>query len=119
MTNAINQFFEKLSSYPEIITFEEVISLIDKYFIFNPTGFDNGGQRNEAGQNSGSCKIFSFAQNYDLNPAQTLILFGQYYRGVLATPEGNDHQNIRQFMQYGFAGITFDGQALIKKKGGQ
>ena len=38
---------------------------------------------------------------------------GDYYRvDVLQHPDATDHQNIRQFIQYGWAGITFEGCAL-------
>jgi hypothetical protein len=48
-----------------------------------------------------------------LSVEDTLALFGDYYRmDVLQHPEGNDHQNIRRFMQDGWAGIAFDGEAL-------
>jgi len=50
-----------------------------------------------------------------LNPEQTLSLFAEHYAAVLATPEATDHQNIRQFMQNGWAGIEFEGQALTAK----
>ena len=43
-------------------------------------------------------------------------LWGQYYRDVLATPTKDDHQNIRNFMKYGWDGVDFaNGIALTKK----
>ena len=101
---------------PESISFSEVIAHIDANFDFTPTRFVNGNTSNEAGQNNGSCKIFSFAQLNNLTQAQTLALFGDYYRiDVLGNPEGSDHQNIRNFMQSGWEGIRFDTLALSKK----
>jgi hypothetical protein len=51
-----------------------------------------------------------------LNPNQTLNLFGDYFRkDVLENPAGEDHQNIRNFMKYGWEGISFDEEALGKK----
>ncbi|ENR5726451.1 HopJ type III effector protein, partial [Acinetobacter baumannii] len=41
--------------------------------------------------------------------------FAEHYASVLATPEGTDHQNIRQFMQNGWDGVKFEGQALTEK----
>ncbi|MEG2447370.1 MAG: HopJ type III effector protein, partial [Acinetobacter sp.] len=58
---------------------------------------------------------FSFAQIEDLNQADTLALFAEHYAAVLATPEGTDHQNIRQFMQHGWDGVKFEGTALNAK----
>ncbi len=58
---------------------------------------------------------FSFAKLQGLDQAQTLSLFAEHYASVLATPEGTDHQNIRQFMQNGWDGVKFEGQALTEK----
>lgn len=107
---------EKINQAPETITFSEVIAHIDEHFDFTPTRFTNGTAVNEAGQNNGSCKIFSFAKLRGLTQTQTLSLFGDYYRvDVLGNPEGTDHQNIRNFIQHGWEGIKFDGEALKEK----
>lgn len=47
---------------------------------------------------------------------ETLALFGDFYRNdVLKNPGGNDHQNIRNFMEFGWDGILFEGEALREK----
>ncbi len=47
---------------------------------------------------------------------ETLLLFSEFYReDVLKNPEGTDHQNIRNFMKFGWEGIVFEGEALKKK----
>jgi hypothetical protein len=52
----------------------------------------------------------------NLNQEQTLACFGDYYReDVLKNPEGNDHGNIRNFMNTGWNGIKFEDQALQVK----
>lgn len=105
-----------ISKQPETITFPEVIQYIDARYDFTPTRFSNGTAVNEAGQNNGSCKVFSFAKLHGLTVEQTLALFGDYYRvDVLGNPEGTDHQNIRNFMKQGWEGIHFDGDALKAK----
>ena len=107
---------EKINQAPETLTFPEVIAHIDAHYDFTPTRFTNGTAVNEAGQNNGSCKIFSFAQVQGLTKEQTLALFGDYYRvDVLGNPSGTDHQNIRNFMQSGWEGIRFEGTALKEK----
>lgn len=109
-------FEEKIQHSPASITFSEVIAHIDAHYDFTPTRFTNGTAVNEAGQNNGSCKIFSFAKLYGLTQDQTLALFGDYYRvDVLGNPEGTDHQNIRNFIQSGWEGIQFEGEALRAK----
>jgi len=107
---------EQLEQAPENINFKEVIAYIDENYDFTPTKFTNGNTINEANQNNGSCKVFSFAQLKNLSKEQTLWLFGEFYReDVLNNPDGTDHQNIRNFMKFGWEGISFDGEALKKK----
>ena len=107
---------EQLKHFPETIQFADVIAHIDETYDFTPTSFKNGATSNESGQNNGSCKVFSYAKLHNLPKEDTLQLFGEFYReDVLKNPEGEDHQNIRNFMQYGWDGITFDGEALKAK----
>jgi HopJ type III effector protein len=103
----------------EETSFEEVIALIDKYYEYGLIEFKNGDVVNEAGVNEGSAKILSYAALSNLDKAATLKLWGQYYREVLADPDGDSHQNIRNFMKYGWDGVNFDnGIALTKKNVG-
>jgi hypothetical protein len=104
---------DQVKNSPESIQFSEVIAHIDSQYDFTPTRFTNGNTVNEAGQNNGSCKIFSFAQLHGFTREETLALFGDFYRkDVLENPEGTDHQNIRNFMKMGWDGVQFDGEAL-------
>jgi hypothetical protein len=112
----ITALLEKISKTPHEVQFNEVIATIDSNYDFKPTAFKNGETINEAGQNSGSCKLFSFAKLQNLEENATLACFGDYYRkDVLENPDGNDHQNIRNFMKFGWDGIIFDGMALKEK----
>ncbi len=112
----LESFLQKLIECPESIEFHDTMSIIDSMYNFAPTSFRNGDLVNEAGQNSGSCKVFSFARLHNLNPEQTLSCFGSYYRNdVLKHPENNDHQNIRNFMKFGWPGIEFDSDSLVAK----
>ena len=107
---------EQLEKSSETIIFKDVIAYIDENYDFAPTKFTNGNTINEANQNNGSCKVFSFAQLKNLSKELTLVLFGEFYReDVLKNPDGTDHQNIRNFMKFGWEGISFDGEALKKK----
>lgn len=96
-------------------SFQDFIAYIDENYHFIPTAFKNGNHYNQAGENSGSCKVFAFAKLEQLNQEETLSLFGQYYQDVQNTPEGTDHQNIRNFMIFGWDGIQFERVALVKK----
>lgn len=91
------------------------MAVIDAHYDFIPRAFSNGEQDNAIGENSGSCKLLSFAQLEQLTQVQTLNLFGQYYRDVMANPQGQDHQNIRQFMRHGWDGVRFTQNALTLK----
>ena len=107
---------DQLQNAPENIQFHDVIAYIDQHFNFKPTRFTNGKLVNESNPNNGSCKIFSFAKLNKLSKEETLALFGDYYRkDVLENPDAEDHQNIRNFMKYGWDGISFEGEALSNK----
>jgi len=97
------------------LTFKEVIEFIETHYQHQPTAFKNGDAYNEATQNQGSAKVFTFAKLNNLNEEDTLHLFAEHYRSVLDNPNGTDHQNIRQFMTHGWPGVVFEGQALLAK----
>lgn len=109
-------FLSKLNNEPNQVSFADTIATIEQNYSFTPTTFTNGETKNEADTNNGSCKIFAFGLLNNLNEAQTLACFGDYYRkDVLENPEGDDHQNIRNFMKSGWAGINFESEALVSK----
>lgn len=115
----LTQFIQSLTNEPQTIEFEQTMAVIEANYQFIPTAFSNGDIRNEAGQNNGSCKIFAFAELNRLTPEQTLACFGHYYRDdVLAHPDNDDHQNIRNFMVHGWDGVKFESVALVAKKKG-
>ena len=97
------------------LSFADTLAVIDAHYNFTPTAFKNGSVENSAGANSGSCKVFSFAQLHKLTKEQTLLMFAEHYRNVLDTPSGDNHANIRGFMETGFSGLSFDGPALKAK----
>ncbi|MGS0748658.1 HopJ type III effector protein [Halpernia sp. GG3] len=103
----------KLKTAHKEIDFKEVIAFIDEQYDFTPTKFTNGDTVNEANENNGSCKVFGFAKLNDLSKEETLALFGAFYReDVLDNPDGNDHQNIRNFLKFGWDGISFENEVL-------
>ena len=119
--NKLETFIEQIKSNPEKTEFNDVITVIEQYYHYTPTRFTNGIDDdniiNEAGENEGSCKIFSFAQLQQLDESQTLHCFGRYYRDdVLNNTEASDHANIRTFMKYGWQQIKFDNDALERKQ---
>jgi hypothetical protein len=112
----MKHFLKTLETAPGSISFNDTIGVIDENYEFTPTAFRNGELQNEAGQNNGSCKIFSFARLHRLTPQQTLQCFGSYYRDdVLKHPQGCDHQNIRNFIKTGWDCIAFDSNAPTLK----
>lgn len=98
------------------ILFKDVIEFIETYYRHQPTAFKNGDLYNEETQNQGSAKVFTFAQLNKLSKEDTLSLFAEHYQSVVKNPDGTDHQNIRQFMAFGWTGVIFDGQALLPKQ---
>jgi hypothetical protein len=117
---SIDTFLQKAKN-KESLQFDETMQIITKNYNYQPTEFSNGLDNekviNAAGTNEGSCKIFSFAKLNQLNQQQTLNLFGDFYhKEVLSEPTGTSHQNIRNFMRFGWEGINFSQQALTLKK---
>lgn len=106
---------EQLNNNPDSLVFSDVIATIDANYDYTPQTFRNGEVENAAGSNEGSCKVFSFAQLNGLEQEQTLACFAEHYRSVVATPEGDDHGNIRNFMKTGWGSMSFNGPALQEK----
>lgn len=112
----VTALLEMIKNAPKSIQFNDVIATIDAHYTFTPTQFMNGATTNLANQNNGSCKIFAFAQLHQLSSSETLALFGDFYRqDVLLHPTNDDHQNIRNFMEFGWDGIEFSSAALSEK----
>lgn len=109
----LESFLQTLNAQPDSIDFSDTMAIIDEMYHFEPCEFKNGNTHNAANQNNGSCKLFAFGKLHSLSEEQTLACFGQYYRDdVLKNPNGDDHQNIRNFMQSGWAGIEFESMPL-------
>lgn len=109
-------FLNRLETQPETVEFPDTVALINALYTYVPTAFRNHDIVSEAGQNTGSCKLFAFARLHDLSQEQTLACFGAYYRAdVLKNPDGDSHPNIRQFMKTGWDGIEFEGVPLRAK----
>lgn len=113
MLTMISELLNAISQ--ENAQFSDVLNLINTHYEFTPTAFDNGSMHNTANENSGSCRVFTFAQLHQLSDIDTLHLFAEHYKSVKANPAGEDHQNIRNFEQCGWPGIVFFGQALKEK----
>ncbi|MBO1926596.1 HopJ type III effector protein [Thiomicrorhabdus sp. 6S2-11] len=98
------------------VDFQTTMQVIDNNYEFTPTAFTNGNTENAENTNNGSCKLFAFAQLNQISQQAALNLFGDFYtKDVLENPDGDDHQNIRNFMQSSFDGLQFTGQALTSK----
>lgn len=112
----IEDFKSRLRDTPTAIAFSDTMTVIDANYDFMPTAFSNGSLENKAGENSGSCKLFAFAKMQGFTNSETLACFGAYYfDDVLKDPNGDGHQNIRNFMKNGIEGLSFAADALKKK----
>lgn len=113
MSNQISGLLQGISTGE--LTFKDVIAFIDGHYHYTPIEFRNGEVVNPAGTNEGSAKVFSLAKLHGLNQTDTLSLFAEHYASVLATPDGNDHANIRNFMYYGWQGVGLPVNALTAR----
>lgn len=112
----IKSFKIKLKKAPKTIVFSETMNVIEANYDFTPVAFKNGTIENAEGQNSGSCKLFAFAKVQAFAKEETLACFGKFYfEDVLEDPNGNGHQNIRNFIKTGFKGLSFEGVPLKEK----
>mmetsp|Transcript_38850 Transcript_38850/g.90353 ORF Transcript_38850/g.90353 Transcript_38850/m.90353 type:complete len:202 (+) Transcript_38850:347-952(+) len=130
MLDEIREVGETLSEQAELfnanfemssdeLMFEEFIEMVDECYEYGLIEFKNGDIVNEPGENDGSAKVLSYAALANFDNETTLKLWGQYYREVLADPDGGSHPNIRNFMKYGWEGVPFEnGIALTKKNSG-
>ena len=88
--------------------FADTLAFIEQWYAFTPSAFRNGDVENSAEQNQGSCKVFALGQLLELDKEQTLRCFGEHYRDVLATPEVENHHNLRRVLREGTGNIEFD-----------
>lgn len=96
-------------------TFAEVIAYIEENYQYTPTAFKNGEVINAVDQNQGSAKVLFFAKLNQMSKEDTLALFAEHYQNVLENPAADSHQNIRNFMKYGWERVSFEGLVLEKK----
>lgn len=95
--------------------FNDVITFVDTSYDFIPISFVNGNKTNELGENNGSAKVFALAKSHGLSKAETLALFAEHYKKVVATPTDTDHDNIRNFIEFGWEGIKMSTNPLTNK----
>lgn len=110
---SLHELLQQLSA--KQIVFKDVLAYIEENYQYTASTFKNGNQQNAETENQGSARVLYFAKLNDLSKEDTLTLFAEHYDAVLSTPDGTDHQNIRQFMLEGWAGVDFDTIVLEKK----
>lgn len=119
----INDFNQAISINAYLLSllyFSFSSKIIDTHYETGLIEFKNGDIVNKQGENEGSAKVLSYAALSNLDKDNTLKLWGQYYRDVKASPDGDDHQNIRNFMKSGWDGVPFEnGIALTRKNVGE
>ncbi len=113
MTSALQRFLQQIRHAEH--DFAQTLAFIERHYHYQPGAFDNGSLHNRATENEGSCKILALALLEQLSTEQALLAFGEHYRHVLASPDGQDHQNIRQLMQGGLSGVSFAQQVLSRR----
>ena len=103
----------QITTDPTSLVFADVIASIDQAYRFTPAAFSNGNVDNTDQQNQGSAKVLAFARLHGLSESQTLACWAEHYRAVVKNPEGSDHQNIREFMRCGWAGVALPADCLV------
>lgn len=88
--------------------FADTLAFVETWYDFTPTAFNNGHVPNQADQNQGSAKVFALSQLLKMTKEQTLGCFGEHYRDVLATPDVDNHHNLRRVLREGNGNIKFD-----------
>ena len=106
-------FLQQLNSDEHV--FATTLAFIETWFDFTPSAFLNGSVANAVDQNQGSCKVFALAQLLELTQEQALRCFGEHYRDVVATPDVDNHHNLRRLLKEGLADISFDSFPLTQK----
>ncbi|MBA1272061.1 HopJ type III effector protein [Stutzerimonas azotifigens] len=113
MSEALKEFRARLSSSTH--RFSETLTFIDSHYLYQPSSFVNGDVENAAGENMGSCKTLGLALLEGFSTEEALLAFAEHYQAVLATPNGDDHRNIRALMQTGLPGVRFEAMPLARK----
>ncbi|WP_420589475.1 HopJ type III effector protein [Bacterioplanoides sp.] len=106
-------FLQQLNSNEHV--FATTLEFIETWFDFTPSAFQNGSVANAVDQNQGSCKVFALAELLELTQEQALRCFGEHYRDVVATPDADNHHNLRRLLKEGLADISFDSFPLTQK----
>lgn len=110
---AQNEFLNEIEKND--FQFSSTLEFVSQWFDFKPTAFANGSVANSVEQNQGSCKVFALAEYLKLNDQQTLLCFGEHYRDVLATPDVDNHHNLRRLLKEGRTNIQFEQFPLTLK----
>jgi len=110
----LEQFLERIRC-GEAVAFDDSLHIVNAYYHYRSSAFQNGLVDNAAGQNENSCRFFAFARLNGLNVEQTLQLFGEHYHNVLENPQDSTHPNLRAFIQHGWSGIVFAEEPLRAK----
>jgi len=95
--------------------FKDTLSFIDRWYNVTNTSFNNGSIHNDASENQGSAKVLALAIELDLSIQQVLACFGEHYRDVLATPNTQNHFNLRRLIKEGLVDISFESFPLKRK----
>ena len=95
--------------------FKDFLSIIDKEFNFTPCIFYIGKKENAAWENTGSLKVITYAIMMWYDTQEALKLFGEHYKEVCETPDGDSHPNIRALQEEGLKSVHIVGTPLTMK----
>lgn len=100
--------------------FQDVMNILRRHYECVPAAFATGvgtpkETRNPAGSNAASCLLLAAARRLGFSMPETLALYREHYRDVLADPDGVTHANIRALIANGWAGVEFSADPLRLK----
>jgi hypothetical protein len=108
------EFANSIKAGTKQVTYQDTIDFLDQHYIYLPVPFKCGDLSYEPGVKTGAAKIFSFALMVNMSEAETLRLFGEFYRNL--SPGGVERPNIRNFVKGGWGCISFEsGLAIVSK----
>ncbi len=110
---ATHTFLTSLSSNQH--PFDNTLQFIEEWFAHTPSAFRNGPIENGISENQASGKVLALAELLSLNHQQLLCCFGEHYRNVMATPDADNHFNLRYLVKTNDTHVEFDQFPLTRK----
>ena len=94
-----------MSSALQYLRLSAILAVIRMFYLIEPQEFEVGSYHNALGDNLDTLAIIGYAEVHHLTDSETLAMFCEAYTEVLNSPDGDNHPNIRAFMDVGHKGF--------------